>query len=166
MKPGDIIILDDATFHKGKSIREVVEKAGCELWYLPAYSPDLNKIENWWSVLKTCMKQRLKKFETVRDCVDAASSEGGASLVSGVKAKIISLLATYPLLSCLMRRISFSAFKSLVKVFTVFPAYALAIRGLISGIFFRGIGSGHFERSRTKCFCLVSLAESRPAKLS
>nr|MDJ0636379.1 IS630 family transposase [Xenococcaceae cyanobacterium MO_188.B29] len=34
--------------------------------------PDLNKIENWWSVLKTWMKQRLKEFECVRDCVDAA----------------------------------------------------------------------------------------------
>jgi hypothetical protein len=72
LKPGDIIILDNASFHKGESIREIVEEAGCELWYLPAYSPDLNKIENWWSVLKTWMKQRLKEFETVRDCVDAA----------------------------------------------------------------------------------------------
>jgi len=72
LTPGDIIILDNATFHKGESIREIVEKAGCELWYLPAYSPDLNKIENWWAVLKTWMKQRLKEFETVRDCVDAA----------------------------------------------------------------------------------------------
>lgn len=72
LKPGDIIILDNASFHKGESIREIIEEAGCELWYLPAYSPDLNKIENWWSVLKTWMKQRLKEFETVRDCVDAA----------------------------------------------------------------------------------------------
>ena len=50
LEPGDIIIVDNATFHKGESIRELVEDAGCEIWYLPAYSPDLNKIENWWSV--------------------------------------------------------------------------------------------------------------------
>jgi hypothetical protein len=30
------------------------------------------KIENWWAVLKTWMKQRLKEFQTVRECVDAA----------------------------------------------------------------------------------------------
>lgn len=72
LKSGDIIILDNATFHKGEVIREIVEEAGCELWYLPAYSPDLNKIENWWSVLKTWMKQRLKDFGTVRECVDTA----------------------------------------------------------------------------------------------
>ncbi|HEY9770477.1 MAG TPA: transposase, partial [Coleofasciculaceae cyanobacterium] len=40
--------------------------------YLPPYSPDLNKIERWWSVLKTWIKQRIKEFETVRECVDAA----------------------------------------------------------------------------------------------
>ena len=72
LNSGDIIILDNATFHKGETIRKIVEEAGCELWYLPAYSPDLNKIENWWSVLKTWMKQMLPEFETVRECVDAA----------------------------------------------------------------------------------------------
>lgn len=72
LEPGDIIIIDNASFHKGESIREIIEKAGCELWYLPAYSPDFNKIERWWAVLKTWMKQRLSEFETVRECVDAA----------------------------------------------------------------------------------------------
>jgi transposase len=72
LNPGDIIIIDNATFHKGENIRKMVEEAGCEIWYLPAYSPDLNKIENWWAVLKTWMKQRLKQFDTVRECVDAA----------------------------------------------------------------------------------------------
>ena len=72
LQPGDIIIVDNATFHKGESIREIIENARCEIWYLPAYSPDLNKIENWWSVLKTWMKQMLPEFETVRECVDTA----------------------------------------------------------------------------------------------
>jgi transposase len=72
LEPGDIIIIDNASFHQGESIQEIVEAAGCEIWYLPPYSPDLNKIENWWAVLKTWMKQRLKEFQTVRECVDAA----------------------------------------------------------------------------------------------
>ncbi|WP_293072279.1 IS630 family transposase [Moorena sp. SIO4A5] len=69
---GDIIIIDNASFQKGEYIREIVEEAGCEIWDLPAYSPDLNKIENWWAVLKTWMKQRIIEFDTVRECVDAA----------------------------------------------------------------------------------------------
>ncbi len=72
LQPGNIIIIDNATFHKGQSILEIVSEVGCEIWYLPAYSPDLNKIERWWSVLKTWMKQRVKEFETVRECVDEA----------------------------------------------------------------------------------------------
>jgi transposase len=72
LEEGDIIVIDNASFHKGESIKEIVEGAGCEIWYLPAYSPDLNKIENWWAVLKTWMKQRIHEFETLRDCVEAA----------------------------------------------------------------------------------------------
>ena len=34
LKPGTLIILDNASFHKGETIREIVEEAGCELWYL------------------------------------------------------------------------------------------------------------------------------------
>ena len=64
--------IDNASFHRSEAIYEIVADAGCELWYLPPYSPDLNKIENWWAVLKTWMKQRLKEFQTVRECVDAA----------------------------------------------------------------------------------------------
>ncbi len=72
LEKGDIIIIDNASFHKGENIRKIVEEAGCLIWYLPPYSPDLNKIENWRAVLKTWLKQRLKEFETVRECVDAA----------------------------------------------------------------------------------------------
>jgi len=38
-------------------------------------SPDLNKIERWWFVLKNWIRQRLKEFEDFRDCVDAAFIE-------------------------------------------------------------------------------------------
>lgn len=72
LEPGDVIIIDNASFHKGENIKKIAEEAEVEIWYLPPYSPDLNKIEKWWAVLKTWMKQRLKEFETVRECVDAA----------------------------------------------------------------------------------------------
>lgn len=40
LSPGQTIILDNATSHKSEKIRELIEKAGCELKYLPPYSPD------------------------------------------------------------------------------------------------------------------------------
>ncbi len=32
LNPGDIIIIDNATFHKGETIKKLVEDAGCEIW--------------------------------------------------------------------------------------------------------------------------------------
>jgi len=72
LKPGDVIVIDNASFHHSQSIEEIVAQAGCEIWYLPPYSPDLNKIEHWWFVLKNWMRQRWDEFDSFRDCVDAA----------------------------------------------------------------------------------------------
>lgn len=42
---GVTIIMDNARFHKSSRTREIIEKAGCFLLFLPPYSPDLNPIE-------------------------------------------------------------------------------------------------------------------------
>jgi transposase len=42
---GQIVVMDNATFHKGGRIEQLIQNAGCQLLYLPPYSPDLNKIE-------------------------------------------------------------------------------------------------------------------------
>jgi transposase len=72
LQPGDVIVIDNASFHHSQSIEEIVVAAGCELWYLPPYSPDLNKIERWWFVFKNWMRQRWDDFDSFRDCVDGA----------------------------------------------------------------------------------------------
>jgi len=53
---GSIIIMDNAAFHKGGNIAALVKNAGCSILYLPAYSPDLNPIENWWFVIKNSVR--------------------------------------------------------------------------------------------------------------
>ena len=72
LQPGSVIVIDNASFHRSQVIDELVAQAGCEIWYLPPYSPDLNKIERCWSVLKNWMRQRISEFDSFRDCVDAA----------------------------------------------------------------------------------------------
>ena len=72
LQPGDVIVIDNASFHHGQAIEEIVAQAGCEIWYLPPYSPDLNEIEHWWFALKNWMRQRWHEFDNFRDCVDAA----------------------------------------------------------------------------------------------
>lgn len=40
-----VIVIDSASSHRSQTIDELVAQAGCEIWYLPPYSPDLNKFE-------------------------------------------------------------------------------------------------------------------------
>jgi transposase len=52
-----VIILDNASFHKGIAMRDAVEKAGHTLLYLPPYSPDLNPIEHKWAKAKAIRRR-------------------------------------------------------------------------------------------------------------
>ena len=49
--------MDNLSAHKDKRVREMIEAAGCDLLYLPAYSPDLNPIEKLWSKVKTYLRR-------------------------------------------------------------------------------------------------------------
>jgi len=70
LKPGQVVIADNATFHKGGRIKEIVEAAGCRLLYLAPYSPDLNKIEQCWSWLKSRIRKQLNRFSCLRDAIE------------------------------------------------------------------------------------------------
>jgi transposase len=52
-----VIILDNASFHKGKDMLKAVEEAGHILLYLPPYSPDLNLIEPKWAQAKAVRRK-------------------------------------------------------------------------------------------------------------
>lgn len=52
-----VIVMDNASFHKGKLMREVIESNGHTLEYLPPYSPDLNPIEQKWAQAKLLRKK-------------------------------------------------------------------------------------------------------------
>lgn len=71
LKPGQILIVDNATFHKGGNIIQLIEAAGCQLKYLPSYSPDLNKIERCWSWLKSRIRKQLTQYDCLRDAMEA-----------------------------------------------------------------------------------------------
>ena len=55
--PGDIVILDNLTSHKGKAVRLAIRKAGAKLFFPPKYSPDLNPIEQVFAKLKTFLRK-------------------------------------------------------------------------------------------------------------
>jgi transposase len=40
LKSGQVVVMDDLSAHKAERVRELIEAKGCELIYLPPYSPD------------------------------------------------------------------------------------------------------------------------------
>lgn len=72
LKQGQVVIMDNAAFHKSKKTKVLIESVGCRLLYQPAYSPDLNPIEKQWAVLKAKFKKHKHKFDNFNDAVDYA----------------------------------------------------------------------------------------------
>jgi hypothetical protein len=66
LEPGQVVIMDNATFHKGGRIQELIESAGCHLLYLPPYSPDLNHLEKCWAWLKSRIRHLLSSSMNLR----------------------------------------------------------------------------------------------------
>ena len=57
LRPGQVVVMDNLSAHKGGRVREILETRGCELLYLPPYSPDLNPIEQAFSKVKGLMRR-------------------------------------------------------------------------------------------------------------
>jgi transposase len=55
--PGQVVVMDNLGAHRPKRVRELIEARGCELIYLPPYSPDLNPIEEAFSKLKHTLRK-------------------------------------------------------------------------------------------------------------
>ncbi|WP_341749895.1 transposase [Candidatus Tisiphia endosymbiont of Sialis lutaria] len=49
LKAGQVVVMDNDSFHKSKKTKELIESVGCKLIFLPPYSPDLNLIEKFWA---------------------------------------------------------------------------------------------------------------------
>lgn len=69
LKQGQVIIMDNATFHKSPAIKEMIESAGCRLIFLPPYSPDLNPIEKFWANLKRWINQHVPFMEDLHKAI-------------------------------------------------------------------------------------------------
>ena len=69
---GQVLILDNASFHKSSATRKLVESYGCSIVFLPPYSPDLNPIEKYWANMKTKIRELLPTVPTLSAAIDLA----------------------------------------------------------------------------------------------
>lgn len=70
LEPGQIIVMDNASFHKSVETELLIEQAECKLLFLPAYSPELNPIEHTWASLKRYIKRYRHKFDSVIETIE------------------------------------------------------------------------------------------------
>jgi len=75
LRSGQVVVIDNASFHQSKRTKEIIESAGCRWLYLPPYSPDFNPIEHIWAVLKAQYKTAKQQGCNHHDAINAAFLE-------------------------------------------------------------------------------------------
>jgi transposase len=83
LAPGDIVVMDNLGSHKSRAVRAAIRAAKAKLFFLPAYSPDLNPIEQAFAKMKTLLRKADARTidETWRR---RCQSNGGSSTCSAI----------------------------------------------------------------------------------
>ena len=79
LRPGQIVVVDNAGAHKPDRIRALIEAAGCLLVFLPAYSPDFSPVEEAFSKLKILIRAANAR---TREALDAAIAAALAAVTA------------------------------------------------------------------------------------
>ena len=75
LRKGQMVVMDNLSAHKGERVRELIEGRGCELLYLPSYSPDLTPIEEAFSKIKGLLrKAEARSREALLEAIGTAIS--------------------------------------------------------------------------------------------
>ena len=77
VNPRSVVLLDNASIHHTARPVELIQSVGALVQYLPAYSPDLNPIEEMFSKVKACLREDeaiQKDQRGVIDFLEAACS--------------------------------------------------------------------------------------------
>ena len=84
LEEGQIVLMDNLGAHRPKRVRELIEARGCELMYLPSYSPDYNPIEEAFAKIKNLLrKAAARSKEALLDAIAAALCAIGAEEARG-----------------------------------------------------------------------------------
>ena len=84
LRPGDIVVMDNLSAHKGPQVKRLLESAGASVLYLPPYSPDLNPIEMIWSKVKRLLRSfAARTIDTLHEAFAHAFKEVSTQDIRG-----------------------------------------------------------------------------------
>ena len=80
LSAGQVVVVDNLGAHKGERVRELVERRGCSLLFLPPYSPDFSPIEEAFSKVKALLRKAAARtrealVEAISIALSAVTSE-------------------------------------------------------------------------------------------
>jgi transposase len=103
--PGACVIMDNCSIHKGEEVRHLTEAAGARLVYFHPYSPDSSPIENFWSKVKSILKNLgVRTYQDLVDAIETAFEEASETDVKNwffswlLLCYVIMKFAIYPTL--------------------------------------------------------------------
>ena len=79
LRPGQVVLCDNLSVHKNPAVRQLIEAGGCQVRFLPPYSPDFSPIEHAFSKLKTRVRQANAR---TRPALEAAIADGLQTITS------------------------------------------------------------------------------------
>ena len=87
LEPGDIVILDNLGSHKSRAVRRTIRAKDAKIWFLPAYSPDLNPIEQAFAKIKHLMRKAQERtaertWQRVGEVLDTFSAQECANYIA------------------------------------------------------------------------------------
>lgn len=74
LRDGQVVVMDKLSSHKGERVKQLIEERGCELIYLPPYSPDFNPIEQAFSEINLLREARARVYEALVEVIGKALS--------------------------------------------------------------------------------------------
>jgi len=86
LRTGQIVVMDDLPAHRPRRIRELIEQQGCELLYLPAYSPDYEPVEEAFSKIKNLLRKTAARskealVEVIGQALSAVTAEAALGYI-------------------------------------------------------------------------------------
>jgi len=83
LRPGDVVVLDNLSSHKGPQVAALIRAAGADVLYLPPYSPDFNPIELAFSKIKQALRSLANRtvaalWTTMQSVLDRVSTSDAA----------------------------------------------------------------------------------------